>query len=754
MLTVAWVNYTNCDKRGPNKRFVEYLVCLNKIANKEDIRFVGIFPLITKDSNIIQTFEENNVTYYLCSMSSYSKLFNPNDETRRYAFKNFINNIEQMKSILREINCNIVVSNCTLVWEAAFAAKVINIKHVLFIRGILNPADFIPDQFNFPMIRYMEKMLVDFSDLIVTQSEFTAKLWGLDSFKHHARAIIPIACDVKGVWDPPDIHAKPIKILILSGIESYKNQSLTTSIAYKLKQRGYSFVFSIYGNHKDAEYKKLIEQEIIRLDLKDNISIHDYETDIDKLFLEHHILFITSKLETFGATVIEAMARCRPVISTKSGGPEEIIVNGQTGILAEAARIDDLVDAFRDMLDHPDKLINMGINGHKRWEEKYKMESVMNEWIKVLLKEGNKVSLGSEPIDISEILIDAEGKFKITASEKSINHVKKWLIVAKNPQAASITVGLLNTLEQLQKDNILHYKAVGYEKTKELIGWADCIIFSRIMDIQMMPLLDESIKLGKTTFYYVDDNLYNIPEYSRASGSYNSKEAQAVLKYFIQKTSKTVTCSEWLSKSYEEQYHCKNTWIQPSVKLSNISKVNADKDKVVIGFAGNIDYIVLLERLKDVFLDLYKNYKSKIQFEFFGPKVSFLDEIEAIYYAPIEYSYYEMFLARKGWDIGLAYLEDTSFNNSKYFNKYLEYSRFSIAGIYSDIALYNRIIKNGVNGIVAKNTHEDWYEKIAQLIQDSSLRKAIAKNAYNDVVQNFSPQKGAESFKEKLREYI
>ncbi len=332
--------------------------------------------------------------------------------------------------------------------------------------------------------------------------------------------------------------------------------------------------------------------------------------------------------------------------------------------------------------------------------------------------------------------------------------IKKWLIITKDSQGASERVGLLNSLEYLKAHKVLDYQVTDSERPISELEWADNIIFSRTIESQMIYVLDTALRKGKITLYYVDDRLFNVPDYCRLNHYYNSEEVQQTLRYFIKSVHQVVTCSKWLSRSYDEQYHCRSTWVQPAVKVNSKSQKNFYEDKIVIGVAGNPDYAGRLEAIKEVFLSLHGKYKKEIQFEFFGPKVSFLDAVEGLYYRPVAYRYYEMYLSRKSWDLGLAYLEDSSFDNCKYFNKYLEYSRFKIPGIYSDIPLYHRAIREGINGAIAKNTCDEWYGQIEKLIQDRNLREQLAENAYNEVVEQFSPQKGAESFIWALGSYL
>jgi len=60
------------------------------------------------------------------------------------------------------------------------------------------------------------------------------------------------------------------------------------------------------------------------------------------------VVISTSKLETFGLTLLEAMACGKPVISTRSGGPEDFI-NSQVGLLVDVGDIYALSAAMKEV---------------------------------------------------------------------------------------------------------------------------------------------------------------------------------------------------------------------------------------------------------------------------------------------------------------------------------------------------------------------------------------------------------------------
>ena len=64
------------------------------------------------------------------------------------------------------------------------------------------------------------------------------------------------------------------------------------------------------------------------------------------------VLLPTDALEGFGLVALEAFSEGRPVVASRSGGPEEVVEEGRTGWLFDRADVDGLADLFR-ALDVP-----------------------------------------------------------------------------------------------------------------------------------------------------------------------------------------------------------------------------------------------------------------------------------------------------------------------------------------------------------------------------------------------------------------
>jgi glycosyltransferase involved in cell wall biosynthesis len=82
--------------------------------------------------------------------------------------------------------------------------------------------------------------------------------------------------------------------------------------------------------------RQAIEAEIARLNLRDRVSLPGY-CDPAPWYERASCFAMTSTRETFGLVVVEALAAGLPVVTTASGGPEEILENGRYGCIVKEA---------------------------------------------------------------------------------------------------------------------------------------------------------------------------------------------------------------------------------------------------------------------------------------------------------------------------------------------------------------------------------------------------------------------------------
>lgn len=96
--------------------------------------------------------------------------------------------------------------------------------------------------------------------------------------------------------------------------------------------------------------------------------------------------------------------------------------------------------------------------------------------------------------------------------------------------------------------------------------------------------------------------------------------------------------------------------------------------------------------------------------------------------APRPWAAFRAYQASRYVHIGLAPLLDTPFNRGKSFIKFLDIAAMGGVGVYSRRAPYTDIVAHGVNGLLAGDDPDEWYDCLQRLLDrpDEALRMAAA----------------------------
>lgn len=201
--------------------------------------------------------------------------------------------------------------------------------------------------------------------------------------------------------------------------------------------------------------------------------------------------------------------------------------------------------------------------------------------------------------------------------------------------------------------------------------------------------------------------------------------------------------------SYAKKFN-KNVWIIPTtIDTAYHRKVVVKKqaDKICIGWTGTQTTIKHFETAINVLKKIKTKYGNKVYFIVISdmPDLTFEDiEIHSIPWQK-ETEIQDLCL----FDIGLMPLPDDDWSKGKCGFKGLQYMALEIPAIMSAVGVNNSIIKNGVNGFLAKN-EEDWISYLSQLIESKELRSNIGKAGRQTVIREFSVDHWKDTYLELL----
>lgn len=114
---------------------------------------------------------------------------------------------------------------------------------------------------------------------------------------------------------------------------------------------------------------------------RDRVEIlgHRSRDEIAEIRRQHPITLITSRYETFGVALIEAMAAGSAVVSTRVGGCAEILREGETGLLVPPEDPAALADACLGLLADPALVSRLGLAARADVAARFAPESVARE---------------------------------------------------------------------------------------------------------------------------------------------------------------------------------------------------------------------------------------------------------------------------------------------------------------------------------------------------------------------------------------
>lgn len=144
-----------------------------------------------------------------------------------------------------------------------------------------------------------------------------------------------------------------------------KNLKIVLNISRLYKEKGQKYLISainaIVKDRTDivcyiggtGPLKSDLEKQITSLKLEDYVKLVGFIPDEQmNLWMNACDLFVLPSLsESFGVVQIEALACGKPVVATRNGGSEEVIISDEHGLLAEPADPDDLAEKILAALD-------------------------------------------------------------------------------------------------------------------------------------------------------------------------------------------------------------------------------------------------------------------------------------------------------------------------------------------------------------------------------------------------------------------
>jgi glycosyltransferase involved in cell wall biosynthesis len=240
-----------------------------------------------------------------------------------------------------EEKIDLIHTNTIVTIEGALAAQACGIPHLWHSRGLFfrTPASSFPPKY-FHDWGLFFAIIDDLGDQIACVSHAV-----LEQTTHFVRRV-PCTVIPDGFDAAPERsstraefnadfalpgHARVIACI--GGVERRKGQLDLVEAFAEIAGRYPDAILFICGDTGDTEYVARVRKRISDLDLESRVRLLGFRDDVASLI--HHCALVVhpAHSEGFGLAVLEAMAAAKPVVATRSGGPEEMIEDRISGLL-------------------------------------------------------------------------------------------------------------------------------------------------------------------------------------------------------------------------------------------------------------------------------------------------------------------------------------------------------------------------------------------------------------------------------------
>jgi phosphatidylinositol alpha-1,6-mannosyltransferase len=176
------------------------------------------------------------------------------------------------------------------------------------------------------------------------------------------------------------LGAAPV-LLTVGRMQRRKGQDMVIQALPRIRQSMPHVKYVMVGTGEELTFLTNLAQE---LEVQDSVVFADSVPDqeLAAYYAACDVFIMPNRniggdIEGFGMVYLEAGAAGKPVVGGKSGGTDDAIVDGVTGIRVDGNSSVEIARAVIDLLSAPDEAKAMGIRGRQRAEDEFTWEAVV-----------------------------------------------------------------------------------------------------------------------------------------------------------------------------------------------------------------------------------------------------------------------------------------------------------------------------------------------------------------------------------------
>lgn len=219
-----------------------------------------------------------------------------------------------------------------------------------------------------PILRRQERLVLLNAERVLVQSTYTKRQvvqrHGLDPDKVE---VLPYPVDTEK-FSPGEPETNPREVVFVGRLnDPRKNTELLLESFARVVETIPEAHLTLVGDEPDDKYIKLMEE----LGIRGNVSALGEVESVVPYLRRAAVFAFPSRQEGLGIVGLEAMACGTPVVSTRCGGPEDYVVEDETGYLVPTSDSHKMSDRLKSLIQDPQKRNRLGTTARKKIEREY-----------------------------------------------------------------------------------------------------------------------------------------------------------------------------------------------------------------------------------------------------------------------------------------------------------------------------------------------------------------------------------------------
>ena len=176
-------------------------------------------------------------------------------------------------------------------------------------------------------------------------------------------------------------HPEDIVVVNVGSFRPVKRQEDLIEACAKLAVMGIPVRLALVG---DGPQKSFLIDKVKDFGMFERVHFMGQILDVRQVLCASDIFVMSSSSETFSNAALEAMAMGKAVVLSDVGGASEMVVEGKSGYLYRSLDVESLVNKLKMIIEVPGKIEQLGSTAKKVVEEKFKFDTMISNYEKLL----------------------------------------------------------------------------------------------------------------------------------------------------------------------------------------------------------------------------------------------------------------------------------------------------------------------------------------------------------------------------------